>query len=91
MRIMEETNDGFEISRRDLELRGPGDFFGVKQSGIPEFKLADLIQDYRTLEVAKKDAEFLIHGKAFWDDPKWERLRKELERVGGFQRQIVEG
>jgi len=91
MRIMEETNDGFEISRRDLELRGPGDFFGVKQSGLPEFKIADLIQDYRTLEVAKKDAELLIHGRIFWNDPEWERLKHELERVGGFQQKIVEG
>ncbi|TCS84341.1 ATP-dependent DNA helicase RecG [Tepidibacillus fermentans] len=91
MRIMEQTNNGFEISRRDLELRGPGDFFGVKQSGLPEFKLADLMQDYRTLEVAKKDAEFLIHGEVFWHDLKWEKLRIELERVGGLFEQVLEG
>ena len=91
MRIMEETNDGFEISRRDLEIRGPGDFFGVKQSGVPEFKLADLIQDYRTLEVAKRDAEFLIHGEEFWKDEIWNRLKIELEKSGGFQEVVVEG
>ncbi|MFV9509913.1 ATP-dependent DNA helicase RecG [Tepidibacillus sp. LV47] len=91
MRIMEQTNDGFEISRRDLELRGPGDFFGVKQSGLPDFKLADLIQDYRTLEAAKKDAEILIHGEEFWSDPKWRHLKFELERTGVFLQQVIEG
>ncbi|MBD5020953.1 DNA helicase RecG, partial [Xanthomonas citri pv. citri] len=47
MRIMSETNDGFELSEKDLELRGPGDFFGKKQSGMPEFKVADMVHDYR--------------------------------------------
>ncbi|HEY0826518.1 MAG TPA: ATP-dependent DNA helicase RecG, partial [Bacilli bacterium] len=46
MKVMAQTNDGFEIARRDLELRGPGDFFGTKQSGLPNFRAADLIADY---------------------------------------------
>ncbi|MBA4547493.1 ATP-dependent DNA helicase RecG [Thermoactinomyces intermedius] len=56
MRIMTETTDGFEISRRDLMLRGPGDFLGVKQSGLPDFKVADLNQDFTVLEYARADA-----------------------------------
>ena len=56
MRIMTETTDGFEISRRDLKLRGPGDFLGVKQSGLPDFKVADLNQDLKVLECARADA-----------------------------------
>src|SRR5699024_11844031 len=57
MQIMTETNDGFELSEHDLKLRGPGDFFGNKQSGIPDFKVADMVHDYRALETARRDAE----------------------------------
>lgn len=60
MKIMTETNDGFELSEKDLQLRGPGDFFGSKQSGVPEFKVADMIHDYRALEVARQDAENIV-------------------------------
>ena len=54
---MTETNDGFRLAEKDLELRGPGDFFGKKQSGLPEFKMADLVHDYRALGSARQDAE----------------------------------
>ncbi|SHG86782.1 ATP-dependent DNA helicase RecG [Virgibacillus chiguensis] len=60
MRIMAETTDGFALSEQDLQLRGPGDFFGKKQSGLPEFKLADMIHDYRALETARQDAAKII-------------------------------
>ncbi|WP_027954171.1 MULTISPECIES: ATP-dependent DNA helicase RecG [Halobacillus] len=60
MRIMTETNDGFELSEQDLKLRGPGDFFGKKQSGLPEFKVGDMVHDYRALETARKDAAEMI-------------------------------
>ncbi|KAF9131630.1 hypothetical protein BGX30_013029 [Mortierella sp. GBA39] len=53
---MTETDDGFEVSRRDLDLRGPGDFFGTKQSGLPEFRLADMVSDFAVLEQARDDA-----------------------------------
>lgn len=56
MKIMTTTTDGFELSERDLEMRGPGDYFGVRQSGLPQFKLADITEDYRMLEVARTEA-----------------------------------
>lgn len=90
MRVMTETNDGFEIARRDLELRGPGDFFGAKQSGLPDFKLADLVNDYRTLEVAKSDAEKLTNSDEFWDDPKWSNLIRELKNYDAFQNNNID-
>jgi ATP-dependent DNA helicase RecG len=53
LKIMEKSNDGFEIAGKDLDLRGPGDFFGIRQSGLPEFKLADLLSDIKLLELAQ--------------------------------------
>ncbi|MGJ9381369.1 ATP-dependent DNA helicase RecG [Salipaludibacillus sp. CF4.18] len=85
MSIMAETNDGFELSQRDLELRGPGDFFGVKQSGLPIFKVADLIEDYRVLEIARQDASKLVHSNAFWNSSDYMNLRDILEKQGAFQ------
>lgn len=57
---MERTNDGFEIAEADLKLRGPGDFLGTRQSGLPEFKYADLARDQHLLEMAKDIAERII-------------------------------
>ncbi|WAA10670.1 ATP-dependent DNA helicase RecG [Fervidibacillus albus] len=82
MRIMTETNDGFLLSEKDLELRGPGDFFGKKQSGLPEFKLADMVHDYRALETARKDAEKLIQSDMFWEGEEFRILRNRLEQSG---------
>ena len=59
------TSDGFEISRKDLELRGPGDFFGQRQSGLPIFRHADLLSDMQTLEQARSAAEEIVN------DPLW--------------------
>ncbi len=59
------TNDGFEISRKDLELRGPGDFLGNRQHGLPPFKIADLTRDMKILEQVSKVADRLF------EDPSW--------------------
>ncbi|MGP4040338.1 ATP-dependent DNA helicase RecG [Gracilibacillus sp. D59] len=77
MRIMTETTDGFVLAERDLELRGPGDIFGVKQSGLPEFKLADLVHDYRALETARADAVEIVENKR-WKDSQYQSLFKYL-------------
>jgi ATP-dependent DNA helicase RecG len=58
--IMEQTNDGFVIAEKDLELRGPGEFMGYRQSGLPDMVLADLIKDARILEEARNAAIALI-------------------------------
>jgi len=85
MQSMTETNDGFRLAEKDLELRGPGDFFGGKQSGLPDFKIADLVHDYRILETARKDASEMLETKAFWQDDDYQYLRKMLEDTGVLQ------
>lgn len=81
MRIMTETNDGFELSEEDLKLRGPGDFFGKKQSGLPEFKVADIVHDYRALEVARQDAVDIINKELLDQDPTYALLKSQLGDV----------
>ncbi len=61
--IMEETNDGFKIAEKDLEIRGPGEIFGTRQSGIQSFKIANIIRDLEILEAAKKEAEYYLTEK----------------------------
>ncbi|MHC5269196.1 ATP-dependent DNA helicase RecG [Enterococcus sp. LJL98] len=68
MQIMTETNNGFLLSEKDLELRGPGEVFGARQSGLPEFVTADLVADGHILEVAKQEAETI------WQQSHWELL-----------------
>lgn len=60
LQIMEKSNSGFEIAEKDLELRGPGDFFGIRQSGLPEFKLANLLKDIQVLKDAQDAAKAII-------------------------------
>jgi ATP-dependent DNA helicase RecG len=80
MKAMTDTDDGFEISRRDLEIRGPGEFFGTKQSGMPEFRLANLVNDFEVLEQARDDAAELTSKEQFWSSPIYSELRDNLAR-----------
>lgn len=80
MRIMTETTNGFELSEEDLKLRGPGDFFGRKQSGMPEFKVADMVHDYRALETARNDAQEIIEQGMLDTNPAFSALKRILER-----------
>ncbi len=90
MRIMSETNDGFELSEHDLKLRGPGDFFGKKQSGLPEFKVADLVQDYRALETARKDAVEIIESGKLFDDSSYQKMKRIIENDPFIKGQVLD-
>jgi ATP-dependent DNA helicase RecG len=57
LKAMTDTTDGFEIAERDLQLRGPGDFFGTRQAGLPTFRLIDLVRDRTLLDAARAEAE----------------------------------
>lgn len=90
MQVMTETNDGFEIARRDLELRGPGDYFGTKQSGVPEFRVADLSTDFAILELARDDAAELVAQPDFWTAAVYLPLRDYLQREQVFQGDLLD-
>lgn len=76
LRKMAQTNDGFEIAEADLELRGPGDFLGTKQSGLPEFKVADIVEDQWILEQAKSEAWELMNKDSDLEKEEHQELRK---------------
>ncbi|GGF87802.1 ATP-dependent DNA helicase RecG [Paenibacillus aceti] len=90
MKVLTETDDGFEVARRDLELRGPGDFFGTKQSGVPEFRIADMVSDFAVLEAARDDAARLVAGEAFWTSPAYGPLRGYLQREQVLQGEVID-
>jgi ATP-dependent DNA helicase RecG len=72
---MVRTNDGFEIAELDLELRGPGEFFGTRQAGMPSFRVANLIRDQELLEAAKSEARAVLAG------PNAEISQSEIDRA----------
>ena len=79
--IMTETNDGFQIAERDLELRGPGDFFGARQSGLPDLRLANLMTDSRVLYTAQRDAKVILDRDPALTDPSHAALKEAVNRL----------
>ncbi|MBI82662.1 MAG: ATP-dependent DNA helicase RecG [Planctomycetaceae bacterium] len=78
-----ETTDGFELSEIDFRLRGPGDLFSTKQHGLPPLRIADLVRDTETLEVARRDARQLLEKDTQLNDPMYSKLRRMvLTRYG---------
>lgn len=75
LKVMTRTNDGFEIAEADLNLRGPGEFFGTRQSGLPNLRLANLIQDAPLLEAAKAEAKQLAQADPSLRQPEHQLLK----------------
>lgn len=86
LKALEETNDGFVLAEKDLEIRGPGEFFGRRQSGLPELQMASLL-DMELLEITQKEARAL-----FADDPTLEKPEHQLlqERVAHFWQEAAD-
>ena len=80
---MTATNDGFRIAEKDLELRGPGDIEGTRQSGALDLKLADLVQDKNILEVARDLAADLVEKDPDLSSPENAPLKEYLRLLSG--------
>ena len=79
MKVMTQTNDGFKIAEADLEIRGPGEFFGTRQSGLPDFRIANLIQDAALLDLAKAEARRVAESDPSLTQPEHQLLKRVLQ------------
>jgi ATP-dependent DNA helicase RecG len=84
LRIMEKTTDGFIIAEEDLAIRGPGEFMGTRQSGLPDFRVANIIRDARILAEARTDAFSLIESDPHLKKPENHLIKEALlQKWGG--------
>lgn len=88
MKVMQSTNDGFIISEKDLELRGSGEFFGTKQHGLPEFKIANLFEDMPVLKMVQSLAIKILQEDPKLVSKKNEKLRKMVKEKFGERLEI---
>ena len=79
LEVLNQSNNGFYIASEDLKLRGPGDLFGIRQSGVLEFRMGDVFQDSRVLEQASEAAGRILEEDAELALPKHEKLKERLE------------
>ncbi len=83
LRVMCETSDGFRIADEDLRLRGPGDFFGARQHGLPELKIADMVNDMELLKQAQAIARAMVAEDETLSQPEHRGLRAEVNQLFG--------
>ena len=76
---MRQTNDGFRIAEVDLELRGPGEFLGTRQSGLPDFRVANVVRDSRILEDARRTVDRWLENDPTLERPESAALRAVLK------------
>lgn len=89
LRVMESTNDGFKIAEADLEIRGPGDFLGTRQSGMPDFRVANILRDGALLDEARNAAETLLRDDPDLASPANEPIKTELVRRWGQRLELA--
>jgi ATP-dependent DNA helicase RecG len=78
LEMMERSNDGFEIAEHDLKLRGPGELFSTRQHGLPDLKIANIIEDYDLLVMARRSAFELVSADAMLTGSRHRNIRKAL-------------
>lgn len=81
LKIMTKTNDGFEIAKADLATRGPGDFFGKRQHGLPELSIADLASDESVLKSASDAATFILESDPLLQEARHKELGREVNKM----------
>ena len=79
LNAMVRTQDGFELAELDLTMRGPGEFFGTRQAGLPDFRVANLVRDRQLLELAKLEAARFANAPGRRSRPEAERLQCTLK------------
>ena len=89
LQVMAETTDGFRIAEADLAIRGPGEFLGTRQAGLPDFRVADLLRDGRVLEEAREDAFALVEEPGFLTDPAYAEVRRTLVARWGSRLELA--
>jgi len=80
LETMSKTQDGFEIAEADLKLRGPGDFLGTKQSGLPSFRFADIVEDQHIVEETRDLARKILHEDPGLEHPEHQGLSHVFRR-----------
>ena len=91
LEVLTETSDGFKIAEEDLRIRGPGEFFGTKQHGLPELKVADLIEDFDLLRLARRDAFAIVHEDPGLTAPHHQQLRRGVIKAYAGRLDLLSG
>ena len=81
MEIMTKTNDGFEISQKDLEIRGPGEFFGTRQHGLPELKTANIYSDTELVKISGEAADYVLFNKDKIADNDLKIISNQIKKI----------
>ncbi|MCD6303693.1 MAG: ATP-dependent DNA helicase RecG, partial [Planctomycetes bacterium] len=91
LEVLAEASDGFRIAEEDLRLRGPGEFFGTRQHGLPELKVADLAEDIELIRLARRDARAIVSEDPGLNAPEHQQLRREVLRAYAGRLELLAG
>jgi len=87
--VLARTNDGFQVAEADLKIRGPGEFLGTRQSGIPDLRVADLLRDGHILEEARSAAFALVERPDFLSSAAYALTRQQLKERWGTRLELA--
>jgi ATP-dependent DNA helicase RecG len=90
LQVMTKTTDGFLIAEQDLALRGPGEFYGTRQSGLPDFRLANIIADVDAIQVAREAAFELVQSDPHLQHADHQKLKRAIHRFWGDKLALVQ-